>query len=565
MEAPFSLEIVDVNHVPIVRKFIARLGIADAVNKLVSGRMTADIGQAVVFLILDALSGRSPLYRVAERYSSLDTEALMGNDFDANTLCNHTLGRVLDKLHEAGTQKILSSISHYAIAEFGLDARAAHFDTTSVSLFGSEYSKPQEGATTPHITHGYSKDHRPDLKQFMVSLLCISGNIPVLGRVENGNASDVKLNNRVLTDVSSYLAVHGFNEKATIYIADSAMVSEDNLSATGSMPFLTRLPARYKECGRVIEEAVAKGDGAWTPIGRLSQEPGTPKRPATVYACQEASVTLYKKTYRAVVIHSSAHDKRRQGKVDRDIKKDRSAVDKHCKEITTISYRCEADAVEAARRVEKASTTLHEIRASVKEVPRYGRGRPAKGTGRTPLHMEYQVEVEVAQNDVAVAKLREEAGCLVLLTNLDSEKDRQSYDGKALLSLYKEQYGIEQNFGFLKDPAIVDGIFLKRPERIEVLGLILILALMIWRLMEREMRQYVAISGHELPGWPNRMTSKPTSFMMTTKFHSIRLVRHDGKLLLAQPFNDVQTAYLIALGVRPEEFLPPGLEATENG
>jgi len=46
-----------------------------------------------------------------------------------------------------------------------------------------------------------------------------------------------------------------------------------------------------------------------------------------------------------------------------------------------------------------------------------------------------------------------------------------------VLMAYKEQQGIERNFGFLKDPLIVNDIFLKRPDRIEVLGFILLTSL----------------------------------------------------------------------------------------
>jgi transposase len=68
-----------------------------------------------------------------------------------------------------------------------------------------------------------------------------------------------------------------------------------------------------------------------------------------------------------------------------------------------------------------------------------------------------------------VTPLREEAGCFVLLTNLvDQQED---WSAQELLSLYKSQIGIEKNFSFLKDPAIVNSIFLKKAERIEVLGL----------------------------------------------------------------------------------------------
>jgi len=52
-----------------------------------------------------------------------------------------------------------------------------------------------------------------------------------------------------------------------------------------------------------------------------------------------------------------------------------------------------------------------------------------------------------------------------------------------LLRMYKEQYGIEKNFGFLKDPVIVNRKKKKKAERIEVLGLILLISLLIWRLI----------------------------------------------------------------------------------
>ena len=34
----------------------------------------------------------------------------------------------------------------------------------------------------PVLTHGHSKDHRPDLKQFMTELLCVERGVPIFGR-----------------------------------------------------------------------------------------------------------------------------------------------------------------------------------------------------------------------------------------------------------------------------------------------------------------------------------------------------------------------------------------------
>ncbi len=58
------------------------------------------------------------------------------------------------------------------------------------------------------------------------------------------------------------------------------------------------------------------------------------------------------------------------------------------------------------------------------------------------------------------------AGCFVLLTNVAAEGP-QGYSAEKILRTYKEQHGIEKNFGFLKDDQIVNAVFLKRVERIE--------------------------------------------------------------------------------------------------
>lgn len=554
MEAQEYPEIADVNHLPIVRKYINRLEIAQIVNEMVSSSMEIDIGETLVFLILDTLSGRSPLYRMAERHTNLDIEALMGTNFNPVALQAHNLGRAMDCLHEAGTQKLFCAISHRAIEAFRLDLEAVHFDTTSAVVYGSEYPEKENA---PHVTYGYSKAHRPDLMQILVQSVCVEKNIPILGRVENGNASDVTLNNRILTDVSTYLAEHGVDEKATIYVADAALPSADNLEKANQMRFLTRLPARYTECGRVIEAAVDKDASDWTQIGTLSQKPGSAKRPAASYQYQEASVTLHGILYRTVVVHSSSHDRRRQKAVDTKIKADRQAIDALCKETLKIAFHCREDAEDAANRLIRNTSALHDVKAKVVAVPRYGKGRPSSETERTPLRTDYCVEVNVTENNAAIATLRQKAGCFVLLTNLSSAAEQKKYDGKTLLSLYKEQYGIEQNFGFIKDPAIVDSIFLKRPERIEVLGLILLLSLLVWRLMEREMRHYLDRTETQLSGWNQRKTTQVTSFMLTTKFRKIRLYRVNGNLVLAQKFTDTQNDWLKALGMGPDDFLPP--------
>ena len=165
--------------------------------------------------------------------------------------------------------------------------------------------------------------------------------------------------------------------------------------------------------------------------------------------------------------------------------------------------------------------------------------------------------MKISEDSDKIRRLREVAGCFVLITNLTGEENAENWPAPELLRLYKDQDGIEKNFGFLKDPAIVNSIFLKKPERIEVLGLVLLIALLIWRLMERSLRLHVENTGELLPGWKKRMTNKPTSFMMSTKFVNIIVITVGKQRKLAKPLDAVQLMYLNALKVNPDIFTKP--------
>ena len=106
---------------------------------------------------------------------------------------------------------------------------------------------------------------------------------------------------------------------------------------------------------------------------------------------------------------------------------------------------------------------------------RYGRGKPVKNKSRTVLYYEYRLMAKIVEAPEKVNPLRLKAGCFVLITNLIGQQDE--WPAADLLKLYKSQIGIEKNFSFLKDPAVVNSIFLKKAERIEAPGFILLISL----------------------------------------------------------------------------------------
>ena len=535
-------------YLPIVKAYARRMGFVEMIDRALPGVMHASPGKVLLGLVMNVLCGRSPLYRVEEFFRTRDVGLLLGADMAAEMLNDDAIGRVLDRMYAYGTWKIFSEVCLHAFRNFGVDCSVVHQDTTSVSVWGEYKPAPRDPF---RIVHGFSKDKRPDLKQFILSLLCVEGNLPCHAGILDGNAADKKTHGKILAELPRIMARHGVGLQGFIYVADSALATAANLCLLGDdIRFITRLPENFGACGKLIDRAVVSGD--WQDVGRLSHRRVRGKDVCARYRLREETVVLYGRTYRAVVVHSDAHDRRRQKRIDNAIKKDSETLKAEVTALSRKEFFCLPDAQTAAAALKDGD--FHRICCSFESRPAYGRGRPCKNGNRRVLGMRHRVVVTVSENTAAVEKLREKAGCFVLLTSVPVEEKK----GLEILRIYKEQDGIERNFGFLKDPLVANDVFLKKPHRIEAMGLVLVLSLLLWRLMERTMRRKIKKEDIMLQGWNNRDTVKPTSFMMASKFSPVFVGVKGDRRFLFTPLDQVQLAYLSALEVHPAVFTKMG-------
>jgi transposase len=541
------------NHLPPAAAYCRRLGIVETVDRLVPTKMVVSPGLVVQAMVLDTLSGRSPLYRVAEFLETQDIELLLGQCRPASDFNDTNLARSMDAIFKSGTGRILGELGMSAFRQFGLDGSRARYDTTSVNVWGAynacERENPPPG---PVVHHGHSKDKRSDLKQFMIELLCVDRNVPVAGRTLDGNSSDKASNRDMLSRVGRLMADNGLGKGAFVYVADSAMVTGPNLEFSEDILFVTRLPFNYKECGHAIERAAHSGK--WMDIGILAEGVKSSSRPQARYKAFETGVEIYGKSYRALVVHSSLLDKRRSKRLERRLSESAKEVRRESRKIPG-RYFCRADAEAAVANAEKMKFPFHKIRGSISEAEAPARGRPSL-KDRRKMRAVYNISFAMEEVKENVEKEKLKAGCFVLMSNISADGE-SGMDGKTLLETYKGQYAVEANFSFLKDPIIVNDTFLKTPSRIEVLGMILVLSLMIWRLMEKELRRHVEQTHEPLPGWDKKMTIRPTTFMMTTKMLAIMTVLANGKRHLIKAPTKVQMLYLFALGLSKETFCDP--------
>ena len=148
-------------------------------------------------------------------------------------------------------------------------------------------------------------------------------------------------------------------------------------------------------------------------------------------------------------------------------------------------------------------------------------GRPA--TGATPQVVGFRLAGEVQPSKSLLEQARRGQGRFILATN---ELQADCLPSETMLAQYKAQaISVERGFRFLKDPLFfADSLFLKNPGRIMALTMIMVLALLVYALAERNLRTRLQESGQSLPNQVGKETQTPTMRWVFQMFEGIDLL-----------------------------------------
>ncbi|MCY0879288.1 MAG: hypothetical protein OWU84_10145 [Firmicutes bacterium] len=231
-----------------------------------------------------------------------------------------------------------------------------------------------------HPAYGYSKDHRPDLKQLLMTLFVNHEGVPLFGTVESGHRSDKTLNTARIDRLVDALSPAPWRE--LIYVADSALVTSPNLARLerAGIPCVSR--CRETFAAVAAAKAAAWAAEAWIPLGRHAVRADG----ATSWASEQSGV-IDGRSYRLVVSRSSASDPRAQRAVDRAVTADRDTLERTARTLAAETLACEADAQAALDRgPATAAAGWHRVSGTVvSRTQQTRRGQPRKtGGGRPP-------------------------------------------------------------------------------------------------------------------------------------------------------------------------------------
>lgn len=134
--------------------------------------------------------------------------------------------------------------------------------------------------------------------------------------------------------------------------------------------------------------------------------------------------------------------------------------------------------------------------------------------------------MKVTQKETAITAAKKQGGRFILATNVLDESELTSSD---ILQKYKGQQSAERGFAFLKDPLFfTDSIFLKSPERIATLGMLMSLCLLVYTLGQRQIRLALNLRNMGLKNQLGRVTSRPTLRWLCQCFQAVHLVTRSG-------------------------------------
>jgi transposase len=558
-------QISPVAHLPLVLGVIRKLQVAALIDTFCPPHPAhvLSCGRGVEALLLAILDGHHALYKVGARLEERGIISLLQPGLTRASLHDYRLGQILDALFAAHLNRVFGAIALNALEVYALSTPWLHQDTTTITLYGAyeEEARPGEGLVPPRPAYGHSKDGRDDLKQVLLSLGVSSDGLPLRMGLRDGNTSD-STETPIAIEECVALGLDGVRG----IVADSKAYCKRTLGLcleqrVGLITLVPRTCAVRQEV-----EAWGQQHGALPLLlekpGRTRQEPprcwhgqSVVRRVPVEYADGRLDVA----EIRFLVVHSSQLAQQAATAYAAAQAKEAERVAEHIQRVEARWFACAADAEAAisdyegrgqGRRGRKPRLwRYHALHYRVEAVSlpkkRTRRGRPPKA--ETP---EVAVRYRLVVSPEAVVLPEEAQGWTVLATTLRSEV----CPDVEILQAYQEQHiTVELGFRWIKNPAAISPVWLEKPERIAALAMLTVVGLLVYAVIQRQVRLYLRDHHQQIPG-NKGPTATPTAAVVFALFTSVMLVQLVVENTISLQGHGVQDYHQIiceAVGIDP--------------
>lgn len=526
MAVPFESQLIrsqTLDHLGLVAGMYEELGIGEVLDRSIpqdTGQRQVTVGQAVKALVLNGLGFiNRALYVVPQFFADKPTERLLGAGILPEHLNDDVLGRALDTLYEHDVTGLYTLISAQACARLGLVRLTAHLDSTSFHVDG-DYDREAELGVV-ELRPGYSRDQRPDLNQVMLNLIVEQrAGLPLLMQPLSGNSADTKSFGHL---IEAHIDRLNITHQVEYWVADSALYSEANLQTLAAHRgyWVTRVP----ETLRLAKQQVA--------------EVGTPEDLVPGYRYRRVEVEYGGVRQRWLVITSVQALQRAVPTVERQLSKVAKQELKAWRALSRQPFACEADARQALVNFQSTLKVLYLAEAGVQ-----------------PLHPAGPVGWSVIGQPASDVTVRWQwlwqRATFILATN---ELESQRLSDAEVLCTYQHQSQVERGFRFLKDPRFqAHTLFLKSPQRIMALLMVMTICLLVYAALEYRLRQTLAATGARVPDQKGKPTARPTMRWVFQFFAGIHVLLIPGQAAMILNLKPPQQQVLQLLGPAYQAF-----------
>ena len=523
-----------VAHMPLVLGVLRRLEVATVIDRLIPPHPAHGLscGRGVEALVLAILDGHHALYKVGRRLEERGMVTLLQPELTRAALNDYRLGHILDALFAANLNTVFGVVALKALEVYAIPTPWLHQDTTTIALYGAYADEPQTlGAPRP--AYGHSKDGRDDLKQVLLSLgVSGDGGIPLRLGLRDGNRSD-SVETPVAIEECLALGLEGVRG----IVADSKAYSRRTLGVCieHKIDLVTLVP---RTCTVRQELEVWGQQQPGFPL--LVEKPGRTKaeEPRRWHGqsvrrqveVEDSDGCIAQEELRFVVVHSSQLAQQQTQTYAAAQEKEAAALADHGRHVHARWFACLPDAEAAIVEYEgqgpghrgrrprpwRYHAVHYRIVADTRHTRRPRRGRPAK-TAPPPLESGYRLVVEVE----ALANAAEDNGWTVLATTVSAE---DGTDGEILQAYQDQNTTVEPGFRWIKHPAAIAPVWLEKPERIAALAMLTVLGLLVYSVIQRQVRLYLLTHDEQLPG-NKGLTAIPTAAVVLALFAQVALVQ----------------------------------------
>jgi len=467
-DSSFKLVQEKLGAIPLIDRFVEKLQLRVHLENTLGSPCYIE---PLILLLKNILVDRNALYSIKDWSAPYDPVLVAGR-----VIGDDRIARALDKLFKSDRATLMTSVVLEAIRQFKIDVSEIHNDTTSLKVHGS-YSKQRRSAV--QLKRGWSKDHRPDLKQLVYDpAVTRDGCIPIYFKVRDGNRTDDTLY------WENWLSIRGLlNRSDFLFVGDSKLcVTETMMNIDREHGrFITMVP-RNREQAKQFNNELLASTVRWE---RLTSKRSS--RKSGRMDIIDVAVGPYKlwEGFRLYWYRSS--EKRRRDKEDRDERIETAFAKLKVLDESTGRGRPKTKRT-MQRRVDKL---LHKCRAEkwvqaeisfqrIETFKQKTRGRATDDTDYRRI-IKHIPRLTIRRNIEAITRSEVIDGIFPLTTNTD-------LDALYVLNAYKYQPKLEKLHSLLKSLLLAAPFYLKRNDRIDALMFVNFLAQLIAALIERQLR-----------------------------------------------------------------------------